>query len=114
MTTFQADVVSAILSHMNADHTGDNLVIVRAFAEPDAVSAVMTGFDADGATWSAELGDAVDSTGESGETGVTREVREVRIPWSVPISERAEVRREIVVLFDAAAEKLGLPPRAKH
>jgi hypothetical protein len=36
----------------------------------------------------------------------------VRIPWpGGPITERREVRREIVALYDAACERLGVPPR---
>ena len=99
MTThvFTADIVDAVLRHMNTDHLADNLVIVRAFADPAADSAVMTGLDGDGGTWS------VTSAGQESEA---------RIAWSVPVTERAGIRREVVVLYDAACEKLGLPPRA--
>jgi hypothetical protein len=97
MSTFSPDVVSAILNHMNGDHTNDNLLIVRAFANPAATAAVMTGFDGSVATW--------DATAD----GVTSEVR---IAWPAgPITERAEVRREVVALYDAACAKLGIEPR---
>jgi len=97
MSTFSPDVVSAILNHMNGDHTDDNLLIVRAFANPAADSAVMTGFDGSVATWDATV------------DGVTSEVR---IAWPAgPITERAEVRREVVALYDAACAKLGIEPR---
>ena len=95
--TFSPEIVDAVLRHMNTDHVADNLVIVRAFAEPDAESAVMTDLDGDGGTWTV--------TSPSGES-------EVRIAWPVPVTERAGIRREVVVLYDAACEKLGLPPRA--
>lgn len=99
MTTFPAEVVDAILGHMNGDHTDDSLVIVRAFAEPDASSAEMSGFDGENADWTATVGD---------------EVRAVRIPWPTPVVERADIRREVVNLYDRAAEKLGLAPREGH
>jgi hypothetical protein len=97
MSAFEPDVVAAILGHMNGDHTDDNLLIVRAFANPSATSAVMTGFDGSVATWDATV------------EGMTREVR---IAWPAgPITERAEVRREVVALYDAACVKLGMQPR---
>jgi hypothetical protein len=97
MSTFTPDVVSAILSHMNGDHTDDNLLIVRAFSTPSATAAVMTGFDGSVATWDVT---AADST------------TEVRIAWpGGPITERAEVRREVVALYDAACVRLGIEPR---
>ena len=97
---FDDTVVTAVLHHMNDDHTADNLLISRAFAsDADAVTdAVMTAFDGDGGVWEVARGDV-------------RE--ELRVPWpGGPITERAEVRREIVALYDAACERLGLPPRA--
>ncbi|MET0931446.1 MAG: DUF2470 domain-containing protein [Aeromicrobium sp.] len=99
MTTFPAEVVEAVLHHMNDDHTDDSLVIVRAFAETDAVSAVMTGLDSAGGTWD------VDSGSSS---------RTVTIPWTEPALERADLRREVVRLHDQAVEKLGLPARDGH
>jgi hypothetical protein len=33
------------------------------------------------------------------------------VPWSTEITERPEIRREIVVLYDAACAKLGIEPR---
>jgi hypothetical protein len=96
---FGDDVVSAVLRHMNGDHTGDNLLIVRAFGtEPDALSAKMTDFDGEGGEWEAERAD--------GET-VT-----VRVPWpGGAIDERAAVRREVVALYDEACRLLGVEPR---
>ncbi|KQQ67535.1 DUF2470 domain-containing protein [Microbacterium sp. Leaf320] len=98
--SFDADVVSAILRHMNGDHTDDNLLITRAFAPADGgeiTDAVMTGLDGDGGAWE-----------------ITREglSSEVRVAWpSGPISERPAVRREVVALYDLACEKLGVEPR---
>ncbi|MCT1479350.1 DUF2470 domain-containing protein [Microbacterium sp. p3-SID336] len=97
---FDPAVVSAVLRHMNGDHTDDNLLIARAFSEPSAAEpsgAVMTGFD-----------------GEVGVWEVTRDgaTSELRVPWpGGPISERPEVRREVVALYDAACARLGVEPR---
>lgn len=99
MTTFSSAVVDAVLNHMNGDHNDDNLAIVRAFAEPDATGAVMTGFDGTTSTWDAT---------------VDGEVRSVEIAWPGPVVERADIRREVVNLYDQAVVKLGLPPRGEH
>ena len=99
MTTFPSDVVDAVLAHMNDDHVDDSLAIVQAFAEPGATTAAMTGLDAEGATWEAHVAGAI---------------RSVTIPWRGPVVERADIRREVVHLYDAAVEKLGLPVREGH
>ena len=91
MPTFPDEVVSAILTHMNSDHNGDNLIIVRAFADPDATSAIMTGLDGDAGYW------LYDGT------------EELRLPWSQTISERPEIRREIVALHSEALRILTKP-----
>ncbi|MDX2376124.1 DUF2470 domain-containing protein [Microbacterium sp. LRZ72] len=96
--TFDDDVVTAVLRHMNDDHVDDNLLIVRAFGAPEAESATMSGFDGAGGVWSAD-----------GPSGVATPVR---VPWpGGPITERGQVRREIVALYDAACTRLGIPPR---
>jgi heme oxygenase len=85
---------------MNGDHPEDNLLIVRAFGAPDATASKMVGLDAHGGTWH-----VTDPSGE----------REVRVAWpSGAISERPEIRREIVALYHAACEKLGVPAREEH
>ncbi len=96
--TFAPDVVAAVLRHMNVDHTDDNLLIVRAFGQTAEVhAAVMTGFDGDGADWEADSGD---------------NAVHVRVPWpSAPITERAQVRREVVAVYREACARLGVPPR---
>lgn len=94
--TFDESVISAVLAHMNGDHTDDNLTIARAFGAPDATAVIMTGFDGDGTEWRAET--------PSG-------VRELRIAWpDGPISARPAVRAQVVALYDAACEKLGVTP----
>ncbi|GAA1745717.1 DUF2470 domain-containing protein [Aeromicrobium alkaliterrae] len=94
--TFEPEVVDAVLAHMNDDHTDDALLIVRAFGLPEAESATMTGLDGDAAVFAAVL-DGVPS--------------EVRVPWSTSITERPEIRREVVVLYEQACAALGLEPR---
>ena len=98
--TFDADVVAAVLRHMNGDHQDDNLLIARAFAPHDAdgiTDAVMTGFDGDGGTWEVTR----DGTTEA-----------LRVPWpGGPIDDRPAVRREVVALYDLACARLGMEPR---
>ncbi|WP_176611486.1 biliverdin-producing heme oxygenase [Actinomadura sp. WMMB 499] len=91
MTTtdpFTPDVVAAIARHMNDDHAADSVLIVRTLGgEPDAETAVMTGLDADGADFAVRTGG--------------RDVA-VRIPWSRRLTERAEVRTEVVRMYQDA------------
>lgn len=95
---FDEATLTGVLRHMNADHVGDNLLIVRAFAEPDAVWATMTGFDGDAGRWRARMPDGAES--------------DVSIPWpGGPISARPEVRREVVALYDEACRRLDVEPR---
>jgi len=98
VTTFAPDIVAAILHHMNDDHRDDNLLIARAFVDPAAEASTMVGLDGDGGTWDVTLAGG--------------EVSRASVAWpSGPISERPEVRREIVALYDAACAALGLDPR---
>ena len=95
--SFSPDVVDAVLAHMNDDHRDDNVLIVRAFAGRDAETARMHDLDGRGGTWH--------YTFEGDE-------HELHVPWPAgEISERPEIRREIVVLYDAACEQLGVEPR---
>lgn len=96
MPTFPTDVIAAVLAHMNSDHAADNLVIVRAFAAPSASTAIMTGLDAFGGDWSATVDGAA---------------RQVRIPWTIPVSERADIRRAVTLLYRDACSALGIDPR---
>lgn len=97
---FDADVVTAVLRHMNGDHADDNLLIARAFAAAGGgpvTDAVMTGFDGDGGVWHITR-DAVPS--------------ELRVAWpGGPIADRPAVRREVVAIYDAACARLGIEPR---
>lgn len=80
---------------MNGDHPEDNLLIARAFGDPGASSAIMIGVDETAGQWSYTVG------GTSAA---------LTVPWSAPVSERPEIHREIVVLYDRACEKLGMTP----
>ncbi len=97
---FDADVVTAVLRHMNGDHAADNLLIARAFADPEGgavTGAVMTGFDGDGGVWEITRGAAS---------------IQLRVAWpSGPIADRPAVRREVVAIYDAACARLGIEPR---
>ena len=98
--SFADDVIAAVTGHMNGDHPEDNLLIVRAFAAPDAVSSRMVGVTGEAGVWL-----VTDAAGES----------EVSIPWpGGEIAERPQIRREVVALYKAACEKLGVPAREEH
>lgn len=97
MTVFSPEVVDAVLKHMNGDHVDDNVLIVRAFSGREATEATMNDLDEQGGTW------RYVAEGEE---------HQLHIPWpSAPLSERPEIRREVVVLYDAACDKLGVTPR---
>jgi hypothetical protein len=99
MTSFSPDVVGAILHHMNDDHVDDSLTIVRAFVDPSAEAATMTDVDDQGGTW-----DVV----------VEGRTQSHTVPWLGQVVERADIRREVVHLHDAAVAQLGLPAREAH
>ena len=96
---FDDDARAGVLGHMNGEHGDDNLLIAQAFGpDPEAVDAVMAGFDGERGTWLATRADG----------GTV----EVRAAWpGGPITERREVRREIVALYDEACRRLGIEPR---
>lgn len=97
--TFDDDALAGVLGHMNRDHVDDNLLIARAFSPlPDVVSATMTTFDGAGGHWHVTTAAGVEEV--------------IRVPWpGGEITERREVRREIVALYDAACERLGVAAR---
>lgn len=95
MTSFDAAVVAAVTGHMNDDHADDNLLIVRAFAEPAATAARMIGLDTESGQWQLTTG--------GGE-------KIVRVPWLEPVADRASIRVAVVALYHAACERLGVAP----
>ncbi|MFI0355317.1 biliverdin-producing heme oxygenase [Actinomadura sp. 9N407] len=85
---FTEDVVGAIARHMNDDHADDSLLIVQMLGGlPEATSVVMTGMDADGVDFSAQVDDSPEP---------------VRIPWSERLTERSQVRAEVVRMHGEA------------
>ncbi len=97
--TFEPEALTGVLGHMNNDHTDDNLLIARAFSDlPEIVTSQMTTFDGDGGQWRVTTSDGSEHT--------------VAVAWpGGPITERREVRREIVALYDQSCARLGITPR---
>jgi Protein of unknown function (DUF2470). len=97
MAVFSPEVVAAVLHHMNDDHIEDNVLIVKAFSGRDVRDATMHDLDENGGTWRYAL--------EGDE-------HQLHIPWpSAPLQERGDIRRDIVALYDAACDKLGVAAR---
>jgi hypothetical protein len=93
---FTDEAVTAIKRHMNDDHAEDALLIVRALGgRPDATAAVTTDVDGEAIYFEVD-GD------------------EVRVPWSTTLTERAQVRVEVVKLYEQACAILGVPSRRAH
>lgn len=91
---FPPEVVAQIMRHMNDDHAADSLLIVRALGgRRDAETVRMSGMDADGIDFTVGDGTAV------------------RVRFSRRLTQRAEVRREVVDLYRRACQVLGVPPR---
>ena len=94
---FSDEVVAAVTRHMNEDHAEDSLLIVRHLGgQPDATSAAMTGLDAEQAVFTARVGGR--------EVGVV-------IAWSERLTERRQVRAEVVTMYEAACAAAGVEPR---
>ena len=98
--SFAADVVAGVTGHMNGDHPEDNLLIARAFGYPEATASEMVGVTDEAGIWRV--------LGPDGE-------REVTAAWpGGSISERPEIRREVVALYKEACGRLGVEPREEH
>ncbi|MFI7598349.1 DUF2470 domain-containing protein [Actinoplanes sp. NPDC049681] len=95
--TFTPDVVEQIARHMNGDHAEDNVLIVRGLGGVATASAArMSGMDADGMDF---------------EATVNSIAVPVRIPFQRRLTERREVRAEVVRMYRDACAALGLEPR---
>ncbi len=100
MAEFPEAIVEAVLHHMNIDHAEDSLIIVRAFVDANAETATMIGLDSEGGQWRYTAG---------------AEERVASVGWpSGEISERPQIRREVVLLYRAACSALGIEPRAEE
>ncbi len=85
---FPPEVVLAVTTHVNEDHAAETLLICQVHgARPDATAARMTGVDETGGDYMVTVGGL--------ETPV-------RIPWGHPITERAQIRWEIVRFYREA------------
>lgn len=97
---FSPEVVTAVTAHMNGDHPEDTLLICRALGGvPEATAARMTGLDGEGGDYAATVDGAE---------------RTVRIPWGRPLTKRAQIRQEVVRMYEAACAELGVVPRGRH
>lgn len=97
MKKFDERITEAVIGHMNDDHPEDSLLIARAFGAPQAEKSVMVDLDAHGGIWRVTEGS---------------QTNDLRVNWpSGEISERPEIRREVVLLYREACEKLGVTPR---
>ena len=97
---FSPEVVAAVTGHMNGDHPEDTLIICRGLGgEFDATAARMTDLDTEGGDYVV----TVDGT-----------ERTVRVPWGEPLTERAQIRKEVVRMYRESCLKLGLSPRREH
>lgn len=92
---FAPDVVAAICRHMNDDHPDDCLRMVQGLGGVDATAVTMTGLD--------DLSAFFRATTADGETDVV-------LPWSHRLTERGEVRTEVVAMHEQACRALGLEP----
>ncbi len=94
---FAPEESAAILRHMNGDHAEDSVLMVRALGgQPNATNASVTGVDKAGIDFAAEVNGT--------ET-------KVRIPWARTLTARAEVRGEVVRLYNESCAALGIEPR---
>lgn len=94
---FAPEVVAAIARHMNEDHSADSVLICRALGgQPGTTAATMTGLDAAGIQFAV--------TTPAGPADTT-------VPWSETVTERSQVRAEVVRMYHDACTALGVEPR---
>jgi hypothetical protein len=100
MNHFDDAAVAAVVKHMNFEHADDSLLICRTLGrQPSARIARMVGFNETRALFSARI--------DGGDV-------DVWVPWRGPITERGQVREEIVALYRAACAQAGIAPRGEH
>jgi hypothetical protein len=97
MNQFDDAAVAAIVKDMNTGHPDDPLLICRTLGrQPSARIARMVGFNETRALFSARI--------DGGDV-------DVWVPWSGPITERSQVRGEIVAMYRAACAQARIKPR---
>jgi hypothetical protein len=87
MSWLTPDIVDAVCRHMNDDHAAETLDLARVEA-PDAISATVVGLDLDALV--------IDVRRPEGHHPP------LRLPWPEPLRDRADIRRQIVVLHESA------------
>lgn len=93
-SVFSDEIVERVIAHMNDDHMADSLLIAKANGFADAIAAKMTGLDENAGFWQV--------TSAAGE-------HQLRVAWpGGKISQRPEIRREVVALYEQAAAALGV------
>lgn len=98
MAIFDDQTVAAVVAHMDEDHEEDNLIIARAFGAPGAVRSEFVNLDDTAGYWRVTEGNST---------------REIKIDWpSGKITERPEIRREVVFVFREACKRLGIDMHA--
>lgn len=98
--SFDPTIVAGVTGHMNGDHPEDNLLIARAFGAPEAVDSEMIGVEESAGVW--RISEAAGA-------------RDLRVAWpGGRITERPQIRREVVRLYQDACAKLGVAPRDEH
>jgi hypothetical protein len=95
---FPDDVVRDAMAHMNTDHAEEALVIVQAHGAREATAAALSGFDSHNTVWTV--------------MGPEGPIDELHIPWpSGVVSDRRQIRGEIVSLYKASCTALGVKPK---
>lgn len=85
---------------MNGDHQEDNLLIARAFGYPEATASTMVGVTGEAGIWR-----VTDPSGE----------HELSVAWpNAPLTERPQIRRDVVLVYRAACKELGVVARQEH
>ena len=95
--TFTPDVVAAVCRHMNDDHPADSLLICRTLGgHPEATAARMTGLDTSGADFEVTLAGGVER---------------VRLAWNSELTQRPQIRAEVVRMYEEACALSGVAPK---
>jgi hypothetical protein len=90
MIPFDDEVVRSITGYMNENQPDINLLIVQTHGHaPAATSAELTDVGGSAATFLAQ----VDGSAET-----------IIVPWRGPITRREHIRRELMELYESAAE----------
>lgn len=94
---FAPAVITAVCAHMNGDHNEDSLLIARSLgARPGADAAEMVDLRPDGAVFTVTTDGSVE---------------QIVVPWAIEITERGDFRVEVVRMYHAACEALGVEAR---